>query len=437
MTSFEQIDHASRTDVGVRRGHNQDAHAVMLATDADLWRDRGHVFMVADGMGAHAVGEMASEMACNIIPLTYHKHAVGEGIVAALQRAFIEANASIHERGEANQEFKGMGTTSTALVLRPDGAWIAHVGDSRAYRIRGGQVQQLSFDHSLLWEKARRRHVDPEDLKDVPSNVIVRSLGPESEVEADIQGPHPVEPGDLFLLCSDGLSGPLDDAEIGAVTSVLSPAEACQLLVDLTNLRGGPDNITVVIAKVPKPKGAAKEEHEEEPPPPKVPFYRRVPWPLWILLTGVLLAGLAATQMATKAAGSTTTFVLAAVAILTGLGSLGVYQFLENRRRAALPAYRPRTKIYRETDCRIDRALVGKMKQLEESLIEQAGEKKWEVDWPTHRKHKALAEQHLGEARMGAAFRELCKALLPLTEAFDKARGKEEAFKPKWDKSRK
>ncbi len=155
---FDQVEHATRTDVGVRRSHNQDSHTVLMATDEETWLDRGHVFLVADGMGAHAVGEMASAMACNIIPHTFHKYA-SDGVVPALRKAFQEANSSIHERGQQNREFQGMGTTSTALVLRPDGAWIGHVGDSRAYRIRSGKVEQLSFDHSLLWEKARRQNV--------------------------------------------------------------------------------------------------------------------------------------------------------------------------------------------------------------------------------------------------------------------------------------
>src|SRR6202011_4041978 len=115
------------------------------------------------------------------IPHTYHKHAA-QGGVSALRKAFVEANASIHAKGQQNPEFVGMGTTTTALLVRPEGAWIGHVGDSRAYRIRNGQIEQLSFDHSLVWEMARRQGKNPEDLQGIPSNVIVRSLGPESTV---------------------------------------------------------------------------------------------------------------------------------------------------------------------------------------------------------------------------------------------------------------
>src|SRR5438067_4611460 len=188
VTLHETIEHASLTDVGIRRRHNQDSHAVLLASDEDHWRKQGHVFLVADGMGAHAVGELASELAATIIPLTFHKYAA-EDAEEALQKAFTEANASIHARGQQNREFQGMGTTTTVLVLRPEGAWVGHVGDSRAYRLRDGKMEQLSFDHSLVWELARRLKVKPEGLQGVPSNVIVRSLGPDAEVEVDVEGP--------------------------------------------------------------------------------------------------------------------------------------------------------------------------------------------------------------------------------------------------------
>src|SRR5205807_5217244 len=233
----------------VRRSHNQDAYQVVLAPDADRWKEHGHFFLVADGMGGHAVGEKASAKAVRDIPHTYHKHAP-EGAAAALRKAFVEANAGIFAAGQENPEFRGMGTTATALLLRPEGAWVAHVGDSRAYRVRNGVIEQLTFDHSAVWEIARRQQVNPEDLQGIRSNVILRSLGPDAFVEVDVEGPHPIRPGDVYLLCSDGLTGSVTDYEIGAVVSALPPAEACDLLVELANLRGGPDNVTVLIARV-------------------------------------------------------------------------------------------------------------------------------------------------------------------------------------------
>ncbi|MFM8271722.1 MAG: PP2C family protein-serine/threonine phosphatase, partial [Gemmata sp.] len=249
MSAFVQLQFAALTDVGVKRSHNQDACAAQPAVDAAVYEAQGHVFVVADGMGGHAVGEKASEKAARDIPFLYLKHAK-DGIIPAIRRAFQEANAGIYAIGQQNPEFRGLGTTSTALVLRPEGAWLGHVGDSRAYRIRNGQAEQLTFDHSWVWEIARRQGVDPDELGDFKKNVIIRSLGPDSEVEVDIEGPHPVEPGDAFLLCSDGLTGVVNPQEVGAVVTAMPPTDAARFLVQLANLRGGPDNITVLIVKV-------------------------------------------------------------------------------------------------------------------------------------------------------------------------------------------
>src|SRR5262249_47567723 len=126
----------------------------------------------------------------------------------------------------------------------------AHVGDTRVYRVRGGRIQQLTFDHSYLWEMARRQNVDPGELQGLKSNVIIRSLGPDALVQVDVEGPHPIEPGDIFVLCSDGLSGPVSDSESGAVTATLPAEEATRFLIQLANLRGGPDNITATVVRV-------------------------------------------------------------------------------------------------------------------------------------------------------------------------------------------
>lgn len=438
MKHFDQIEHASRTDVGVRRNHNQDACLILAAKDQQEWRAKGHVFMVADGMGAHAVGEMASAMACQIVPHTFQKY-VGDGPVKALRKAFAEANASIHDRGQQNREFEGMGTTGTALVLRADGAWVGHVGDSRAYRVRNGKMEQLSFDHSLLWEKARRAGVQPEELKDVPHNVIVRSLGPDAEVEVDIQGPHPVEEGDTFLLCSDGLSGPLNDPEMGAVAGLLTPKEACQLLVDLANLRGGPDNISVVIVRVTSAKARKKKgaDDDEDDGPTKPSLLSRIPWPLYIVLAGFLLAGGAAALSYNQLPGAGFTFIVAALAIVGGIAGLFIYQRMEQQRADAEPEYRPRTKVYRQSECGVDRPQLEKLRVIEASLIQQATEKQWDLDWETHKRHHDLEEKLLAQGNIAGAFRECCRAIQPLTAALAQVRAKEEKFSPNWDKAKK
>src|SRR5437764_5608819 len=166
----------------MRRSNNQDSHSVVRASTAEVWRQRGHLFMVADGMGAHAVGELASKMACDNIPHNYNKVKTG-GAAEAITKAYREVGALIHSRASANRDFQGMGTTCSSLLLLPEGALVAHVGDSRVYRIRQRRIDQLSFDHSLVWELVRRNHLTPEQANvSVPKNVITRSLGPESEI---------------------------------------------------------------------------------------------------------------------------------------------------------------------------------------------------------------------------------------------------------------
>lgn len=241
---------AAATDTGMRRANNQDSHSVVRASNPDIWKQRGHLFMVADGMGAHAVGELASKMACDNIPFNYNKAKIGTSS-DAITKAYREVGEQIHSRATANRDFQGMGTTCTTLLMLPEGVLVAHVGDSRAYRIRRGVIDQLSFDHSMVWELMKRNLLPPDQANiSVPKNVITRSLGPDPNVEVDIEGPLAVEPGDVYLLCSDGLSGPVTDPELGAFAENFHPKDACRYLISLANLRGGHDNITVVILRI-------------------------------------------------------------------------------------------------------------------------------------------------------------------------------------------
>jgi protein phosphatase len=206
--------------------------------------------MVADGMGAHAVGELASKLACDNIPHNYSKTRTGSP-GDAITKAYREVGALIYSRASANRDFQGMGTTCTTLLLLPEGALIAHVGDSRCYRIRRRRIDQLSFDHSMVWELMKRKLLPPDQAAaHIHKNVITRSLGPDPEVEVDIEGPFAVEPNDVYLLCSDGLSGPVSDPELGAFAENFHPRDACRYLINLANLRGGPDNITVVVLRL-------------------------------------------------------------------------------------------------------------------------------------------------------------------------------------------
>ncbi len=202
-------------------------------------------------MGAHAAGELASKLAAGGIPHTYHKlldHVPPE----ALRQAVIESNAHIHGRGEANAEFHGMGTTTSVLVLLPQGAIVAHVGDSRVYRFRHGRLEQLTFDHSLVWEMMATGQLPAGDVANfIPKNIITRSLGPHAEVKVDLEGPFGLEAGDVFLLCSDGLTGQVKDEQIAAILGSMAPARRPAPCVDLANLQGGPDNITVLVCASP------------------------------------------------------------------------------------------------------------------------------------------------------------------------------------------
>lgn len=238
----------------MRRNSNQDSLAVVNASSLERWKQRGHLYMVADGMGAHAAGELASKIACEKIPQLYSKYS-DISPPEALKKAVIEANAIINRKGQANEEFFNMGTTCSILTLLPQGAVVAHIGDSRVYRLRGTQLEQLTFDHSLVWEMRASGQLSKEEEESnlVPKNVITRSLGPYPDVKVDLEGPFPVELNDTFLICSDGLTGLVTDEELGSLLGNLEPHEVVQVLTDLTNLRGGPDNITIIVAKVVHP----------------------------------------------------------------------------------------------------------------------------------------------------------------------------------------
>jgi serine/threonine protein phosphatase PrpC len=447
VINFNEIEYASHTDVGIKRSHNQDSHAVMIAADDEHWRQVGHVFLVADGMGAHAVGELASKLAVDNVPHIFSKYA-HTGAIAALRRAFVEANSTIHTRGNQNREFKGMGTTGTALVLRPEGAWVGHVGDSRTYRIRGGLIEQLSFDHSLVWELARRQQKNPDELTGIPSNVIVRSLGPEATVAVDVEGPHPLERGDVFLLCSDGLTGQVNDRVIGAVASALPPDEAVRFLVHMANLQGGPDNTTVIIVRVGgEPRLTPSESQSEVVFPksdhaiPMVPrfalmmyYLGRLPWAFMLLMLGIALAGIAIVLAALEQQGAMSAFVVAGVLLLTGIVTLMLYDIRETRKPAESDADEERIlQVYRQAPCVLDAAMYDKLLQGTKSLEENIKSKQWEYEVKSYQERLKQAAVYYRQQRYPEAFRELCRAMLVLMEAVHRYRGRGEDFKPVWE----
>lgn len=426
----------------MRRSHNQDAHVAMPATDPAQYQERGHVFLVADGMGAHAVGELASKMAVDNIPHIYSKYA-GEGAMPALRKAFVEANCTINTRGRQNREFQGMGTTASALILRPEGAWIGHVGDSRVYRIRNGVIEQLSFDHSLIWELARRQQKRPEEMQGIPPNVIVRSLGPEPLVQVDVEGPHPIQPGDAFLLCSDGLSGQVTDREIGAVVTALPPDEACRFLVHLANLQGGPDNITVLVVRVGgAPIGAngvprAAEtrsaiQRSRELARQLTPILGGVPWTFLLLGVGIALAVLAVALILWQSPWYSAIFVLSGFALLGGLVGLMV-QIFRDTHPATVEEQPREVVVYRHVPCTIDAGLLQRLAQATRALEKDINDKGWQFDSTQYQERLNKARQANETNHPREAFAEQCRALMVLMESVHDQRGRGESFRPFWD----
>lgn len=298
MGKGNSLVHSERTDVGRKRSSNQDSLASLPPSSPAQYRQRGWLFLVADGMGAHAAGERASGIAAERVPLLYSK-AAGRSPPLALRRSLELANQEIHASGESTPAYHGMGTTCTALVILPRGVLVGHVGDSRAYRIRGTTIEQLSRDHSLVWEMEAAMPAGQSAAAGwPPKNIITRSMGPHAGVAVDLEGPFPVEEGDVYLLASDGLTGQVADEEIGLFASQLDPREAAEALVGLTLVRGAPDNVTLIVAKT----GAQEvtETHaDDEPWPmtePDAPARSSgsVPWKPLVVAAVSLFAALAA-----------------------------------------------------------------------------------------------------------------------------------------------
>ncbi len=246
------VETAAATDVGRQRTNNQDFYGSAKGRDGAL------LLIVADGMGGHAGGATASRVAVQTMERIFASS--DSGPAETLVRALEAANAEVYGAAQADTSLAGMGTTGVALLVGADGrAWVGNVGDSRAYRLRAGQLEQLTLDHSLVAELQRRGMLTAEEAMVHPRrNEVLRSLGVEPEVDADVEEVE-LEPGDQILLCSDGLSGVVSDAEIAGVMDREPPEAAVRQLVDAANARGGPDNVTVQIARIPGPGAVAGE----------------------------------------------------------------------------------------------------------------------------------------------------------------------------------
>ncbi len=408
----QKVQYASLSDVGMRRQNNEDSLAIQVSQSEEEFLRRGHLFLVADGMGGHAVGELASKIAAETIPHTYFKSPINDPRIS-LQAAVVAANSAIFEKGEQNKEFQRMGTTCSVLTLSPKGAIIGHVGDSRCYRIRRDRIDQLTFDHSLEWEMRRRDGKAAEKLDfSNHRNIILRSLGPEPTVQVDLEGPFVVLPEDTYLLCSDGLSNQVTDPEMGAIVRELSPSQACRMLVQLANLRGGPDNSTVVLARI-------GELPANVPPPPPEPE-EELPGALgWMWLAAFWF-------MALAIVGSVTLWVFGNPWVgvsLTGLSSTGMVILLLKAlsiQREALRKHLHNTDDLSRTNLsRPHRTAVSLSSEelfhllgdVEQGLLRSATEENWSIDFKVHRESMAAAEQAQREKRFGRGCRDLARAI--------------------------
>jgi protein phosphatase len=231
------------TDVGLRRKNNEDC----VFADSD-----NGLFIVADGMGGHAAGEVASQMAVETLRDFFPpRQSPPENPADCLPQAFHEANARILAAANSNPTKKGMGTTLSVLYITADKALLAHVGDSRIYRPRQTRLEQLSIDHSLVAEQLRQGLITTEDARNSQMrNILLQAVGLENTIDIFCLHLSP-QPDDLFLLCSDGLTDMLDDHQISQLLAQECPLDQLAVrLVDAAKTAGGRDNIGVVVVKI-------------------------------------------------------------------------------------------------------------------------------------------------------------------------------------------
>jgi PPM family protein phosphatase len=231
------VEQVGRTDVGRQRTANEDSLVL-----------RPPFFAVADGMGGARAGEVASAIAAEAFE---GASAVGEAAEAQLAQLLRDANRRIYDLAVTDESHRGMGTTLTAAKVHDEEVSLAHVGDSRAYRMRDGRLEQITRDHSLVAELERSGQITPEAAEHHPQrSIITRALGPEPEVEVDTYTLS-ARDGDLFLLCSDGLTSMISDDEVAAILRTSATLdEAADALIKAANQSGGKDNITVVLFRI-------------------------------------------------------------------------------------------------------------------------------------------------------------------------------------------
>jgi PPM family protein phosphatase len=254
-----EIAGAMLTDIGRARTTNEDAVAFVIPSNNDPAASKGSLLLVADGMGGHAAGEVASALAVESVRRVYYS--VQDLVPRSLITAFNTANQAIFEHGRKRPECRGMGTTCTALAIRDRQVWLAHVGDSRAYLLRGNALIQLSDDQSLHAQMIREGLLTKEEAKFAGGgNLLLQALGTRENVVPTIwEKGMPLTEGDILILCSDGLWNLVDDATIAQVAARAAPHEACQNLISAALEAGGYDNVSVGVFAVRAPAVSAAE----------------------------------------------------------------------------------------------------------------------------------------------------------------------------------
>lgn len=267
--SAHRIRTAAATDVGRKRSGNEDSYAVWTAEAVGRAHAADRLIVVCDGMGGSNAGEVASRMTVDAVVRTFAESNDGDP-AEALGHAVESANAEIWDHVQTRPDLQGMGTTCTAVAIRGDEVFVGHVGDSRAYLVRGNRIRQLTDDHSLVAQLVARRELTPEAARrDSRRNVVTRSVGVGPTVEVDVvRVEDPLEPGDTLLVCTDGLHGQVTDEEIARIAAGGALDRVCRELIDLANERGGPDNITVAAARL------GPSESDSPPPPARRPAHR-------------------------------------------------------------------------------------------------------------------------------------------------------------------
>ncbi len=248
---------AGATDRGKVRKKNEDCFVAKRLGDDE------YLFIVADGMGGHLAGEIASSLACKIVEEFLTKK-TGERPLLKLLEAFEWANQEILREGKKSASTMGMGTTLTTLYLKNSKAYIAHVGDSRVYMIKEGRILKLTKDHSLVEKLLMEGSISAREAKNHPKkNILYESVGVLGEIHPQLVGPLDIEGNEIFVLCSDGLNLHLSDEEIKEIAEKGEAEDAVKTMIKTANERGGKDNITAIIVKGDMMKQISVEEQEE------------------------------------------------------------------------------------------------------------------------------------------------------------------------------